>query len=43
MDNIVLVQNLLLAGGILGAAAGLGQLKQALKKLSVRMSGADSF
>ena len=38
MDNIVLIQNLLLSGAILGAAAGLFQLKQALKKLSVRMS-----
>ena len=38
MDNIELLQNLLLSGGILGAAAGLSQLKQALKKLSLRIS-----
>lgn len=38
MDNIVLIQNLLLSGAVLGAAAGLALLKCALKKLSARMS-----
>lgn len=37
MDNIVLVQNLLLSGAVLGAAVGLSLLKQALIKLSLRL------
>ena len=37
MDNIVLVQNLLLSGDVLGAAVGLSLLKQALIKLSLRL------